>query len=118
MAHAEAEHCLRNIARLVAPGGYLFVSGVDLDVRTKVARDLGWTPLEELREEIHAGDPGMKGFWPWHYAGVEPLDKARQDWEVRYCAAFRLDNSEDRSKIDGPGSKVSDGVWESDPVAQ
>jgi len=28
---------LRNLARLVKPGGYLFVSGV----RSKVARDLG-----------------------------------------------------------------------------
>lgn len=37
----EAEACLRNVARLVKPGGYLFVSGVDLGVRTKVARDLG-----------------------------------------------------------------------------
>jgi 2-polyprenyl-3-methyl-5-hydroxy-6-metoxy-1,4-benzoquinol methylase len=41
MATADAEKCLRNIAQLVNPGGYLFVSGVDLDVRTKVALDLG-----------------------------------------------------------------------------
>ena len=36
MAPADAEKCLGNIAQLVSPGGYLFVSGVDLDVRTKV----------------------------------------------------------------------------------
>ena len=41
----EAEVCLRNLARLVKPGGYLFVSGVDLDVRSKVARELGWRPV-------------------------------------------------------------------------
>ena len=45
MAPADAEKCLGNIARLVSPGGYLFVSGVDLDVRTKVARELGWEPV-------------------------------------------------------------------------
>jgi chemotaxis methyl-accepting protein methylase len=44
MTPPEAERCLRNIAHLVAPGGYLVVSGIDLEVRTKVALELGWTP--------------------------------------------------------------------------
>jgi hypothetical protein len=44
MAPQDAETCLNNIANLVKPGGYLFVSGIDLDIRTKVAFDLGWTP--------------------------------------------------------------------------
>ena len=85
-----AERCLRNIARLVRPHGYLFVSGIDLDVRTKVANDLGWRPLKEMLEEIHGGDPIMKTFWPWHYGGLEPLNKKRQDWERRYAAAFHV----------------------------
>ena len=85
-----AERCLRSIARLVSPHGYLFVSGIDLDVRTKVANDLGWNPLQELLEEIHEGDPGMKGFWPLHYTGEEPLNKRRRDWKLRYAAAFQL----------------------------
>ena len=57
-----AERCLRNIARLVSPHGYLFVSGIDLDIRTKVADDLGWNPLQELLEEIHEGDPVHERF--------------------------------------------------------
>ena len=85
-----AEQCLRNIARLVRPYGYLFVSGVDLDVRTKVADDLGWHPLQELLEEIHEGDLCMKTFWPWHYGGLEPLNKKRRDWKRRYAAAFQV----------------------------
>ena len=85
-----AERCLRNIARLVSPHGYLFVSGIDLDIRTKVANDLGWNPLQELLEEIHEGDPGMRSFWPCHYAGLEPLNKKRQDWRIRYATAFQL----------------------------
>jgi SAM-dependent methyltransferase len=89
MDEASAEACLRNIARLVAPRGYLFVSGIDLDVRTKVAVDLGWSPLQELLEEIHHGDPCMSTFWPWHYAGLEPLNKKRRDWKRRYAAAFQ-----------------------------
>jgi SAM-dependent methyltransferase len=86
----EADRCLRSIARLVSPHGYLFVSGIDLDIRTKVAYDLGWSPLQELIEEIHEGDPCMKDFWPFHYAGLEPLNKRRRDWRTRYAAAFQL----------------------------
>jgi len=90
MPPSMAESGLRNIARLVRPGGYLFVSGIDLDVRTKVADDLGWRPLQDLLEEIHEGDPCMKAHWPWHYAGLEPLNKKRRDWKRRYAAAFQV----------------------------
>jgi SAM-dependent methyltransferase len=90
MSPAMAERCLRNIARLIRPHGYLFVSGVDLDVRTKVAGDLGWHPVQELLEEIHEGDPCMKTYWPWHYVGLEPLNKKRRDWKLRYAAAFQV----------------------------
>jgi len=90
MDERDAERCLRNIARLVRPYGHLFVSGVDLDVRTGVARDLGWLPSEELIDEIHEGDPCMRSYWPGHYAGLEPLDKKRSDWRIRYAAAFQL----------------------------
>ena len=47
MRPQEAEACLRNLARLVKPGGYLFVSGVDLSVRSEVARKLRWRPVTE-----------------------------------------------------------------------
>ena len=86
----EAERCLRNIARLVVPHGYLFVSGIDLDIRTKVASDLGCRPLQELLEEIHEADPSLRGKWPFNYAGLEPLNKKRRDWRIRYAAAFQL----------------------------
>lgn len=81
--------CLRNLARLVRTGGYLFVTGVDLDVRTKVALELGWEPIPELRAEIHDGDPLVRRDWPWRWWGVEPLDRRRRDWEIRYSAVFR-----------------------------
>jgi chemotaxis methyl-accepting protein methylase len=91
MDPAAAEKCLRNIARLAKPGGYLFVSGIDLDVRTKVALDLGWTPVRELLEEIHEGDPCLRRDWPWEYWGLEPLDKRRHDWQTYYAAVFKMD---------------------------
>ena len=90
MAPADAEKCLRNIARLVEPGGYLFVSGVDLDVRTKVALDLGWKPVRELMAEIHDGDPSVRADWPWHWWGLEPFDQRRSDWQIRYATVFQV----------------------------
>ena len=90
MAPAEAEKCLRSIGQLVSPGGYLFVSGVDLDVRTKVALDLGWEPVVELMAEIYDGDPSVRADWPWQWWGLEPLNRERHDWQTRYATAFRI----------------------------
>lgn len=86
----QAEDCLRKMGKLVKPGGYLFVSGVDLDVRTKVALDLNWHPVTDLIREIHEGDPSVTSVWPWNYCGLEPFDSNRKDWETRYASAFRL----------------------------
>jgi SAM-dependent methyltransferase len=90
MAPPDAERCLRNIAHLVDPGGYLFVSGIDLDIRTKVALELGWAPVPDLLEEIHNGDPSVRRDWPWKYWGLEPFDRKKRDWSVRYASAFQL----------------------------
>jgi chemotaxis methyl-accepting protein methylase len=87
---ASALACLRNLAQLVRPGGCLFVTGVDLDVRTQVARELGWQPVRELRAEIHDGDRLVRSDWPWRWWGLEPLDDRRADWEMRYTAAFQI----------------------------
>jgi chemotaxis methyl-accepting protein methylase len=85
-----AEACLRNLARLVKRGGYLFVSGVDLPVRTKVASDSGWQPVTDLIEEIHDGDPSLLRDWPLQYWGLEPFDRGKVDWKLRYASVFRL----------------------------
>jgi SAM-dependent methyltransferase len=90
MARADAEKCLGNTAQLVSPGGYLFASGVDLDVRTKVALDLGWEPVRELIVEIHDGDRSVRADWPWAWWGLEPFNRKRHDWQTRYAAAFRI----------------------------
>ena len=90
MPPPEAERVLRNLVRLLVPGGHLFVSGVDLDVRTKVARDLGWIPVPDLLEEIHEGDPSLRVSWPHKYWGLEPIDRKRSDWQIRYASVFRV----------------------------
>jgi len=86
-----AERCLWNFAPLVAPGGHLFLTGVDLDVRTRVAVELGWKPVEELMAEIHDGDPSVRGdWWPWEWWSLEPLDRRRRDWQIRYASVFQI----------------------------
>ena len=85
-----AENCLRNVAGLVGEGGRLFVSGVDLEVRAKVVRDLGWQPIPDLLEQIHDGDPCVRNDWPWRWWGLEPLDHSRRDWRMRYAAVFQV----------------------------
>ena len=90
MPPVEAEACLRNVARLVKGGGYLFVSGVDLGLRSKVAQELGWRPVTDLIMEIHEGDASLRHDWPLEYWGLEPFDLERCDWKHRYASVFQL----------------------------
>lgn len=90
MAPDAAEETLRNIGRLVKPGGYLFVSGVDLDVRSKVAREMGWQPVTDLLREVHEGDFSLQRGWPLEYYGLEPFCDDRRDWKIRYASVFQI----------------------------
>ncbi|MGD0445084.1 MAG: CheR family methyltransferase [Edaphobacter sp.] len=85
-----AQSCVRNIGRLVSPGGYIFVSGIDLDVRTKVALEMGWKPVTDFVRETHEGDTSIRRGWPLEYWGLEPLDDRRPDWQIRYASVFRI----------------------------
>jgi SAM-dependent methyltransferase len=93
MAAAAAERCLRNIGRMVKPGGYLFVSGVDLDMRAKVARDLGWKPIPELLREIHEGDASLRVGWPLQWWGLEPFCIDLADWKLRFASVFQINEA-------------------------
>ena len=86
----DAETCLRNVARLVKPGGYIVVSGIDLDVRTKVARAMNWKPVTELIREIHDGDSSLRLGWPLGYWALEPFRESLGDWRLRYASVFQL----------------------------
>ncbi len=104
----DAEKCLRNIARLVKPGGYLFVSGVDLQVRTKVASELCWEPVTDLIKEMHEGDPSLRTVWPWNYCALEPLDSRRADWNIRYASVFQIGEISDSTSGDAQGCPYED----------
>ena len=40
------------------------MSGVDLDVRTRLAQETGWKPVADLIKDIHEGGPSLKQSWP------------------------------------------------------
>lgn len=82
--------CLKNIARVLAPNGYLFIWGVDRDVRLQVVRDLGLTPVASRLAEIYSADDSALKAWPLLYWGVEPMSRGRRDWPIRYTTIFRL----------------------------
>ena len=116
----EAEFCLGNLARLVKGGGYLFVSGVDLDVRSKVAREFGWRPVTELIPEIHEGDPSLRRDWPLQYWAWSRSPKAEtigksgmlrfsrwRSTRYRRCPLERTINGEFNRKSAGHKSKWS-----------
>ena len=90
MVPRDAEKCLRNIGRIVKPGGHLFVYGLDLDVRTKIALEGAWTPVTDSIREIHEGDHSLRVAWPLHYWSLEPLDDRRSDWQLRYASFFQI----------------------------
>lgn len=90
MPPGSAATCLSNIARLVKPGGYLFVSGVDLEVKARVARKMGWKPVIELIREVYEGDVSLIEGWPMHYWGIEPFSQDVPDWKTRYAAVFQI----------------------------
>jgi SAM-dependent methyltransferase len=108
MKPPQAEKCLRNLPHFVTPGGYLFVSGIDLDVRTKVAVDLKWVPIPDHMEEIHDGDSSVRRDWPWQYWGLEPFDSKRPGWQNRYAAVFRLGSQGE--------SRVAEATFDSSPA--
>jgi SAM-dependent methyltransferase len=88
MSPERSEVCLRNLARLVAPDGYLVVSGADLDLRRRILGELGFVPVTVRCEEIHAAED-VHAAWPLRFWGLEPIDRTRQDWPARYATVFR-----------------------------
>jgi hypothetical protein len=77
----------------VNPGGYLFVSGVDVEVRAKVACELQWKPILDLFEQMYNADQSDRNDWPWEWWGLEPIDYRRHDWQLRYGVAFQLNRA-------------------------
>jgi chemotaxis methyl-accepting protein methylase len=99
MKEHESANCLRNIVKLVKPGGLLLCRGVDLDVRERVARQFRLQPISQRIEELHEINVRERRGWPWEYWGLEPLDKTRKDWVRRYATIFQVPSSSEDAAV-------------------
>lgn len=89
MDDAQAAACLSGIVGLVKPGGYLVVDGVDLDVKYKVIRRFNLKPITHDLDAIYLAGPHKRG-WPWIRWGLEPINRGRRDWPIRYSTIFKV----------------------------
>lgn len=79
-----------NLCRLVSPGGYLFINGMDTDVRIRLTKRLGLEPVATLVEEIHEDARVDRGdSWAGYYFGREPFSRRSKDWLRKYATIFR-----------------------------
>jgi chemotaxis methyl-accepting protein methylase len=89
----KARIAFRNAFRLLKRRSVMFVDGMDHDLRTRLTRRYGLTPLtfkldqiyREAREERGAG-------WPYNYWGIEPFLLHPHHWQRRYGTIFVRDD--------------------------
>jgi len=86
---SKAKHAFKNIVSVMRPRSVLFCEGMDLDLRTRLTRQFGLEPLEYEIEKIHEdGRVSRRNGWPYHYWGLEPFARNRNDWRRRYSTIF------------------------------
>ena len=90
MDESTASRGFTRVLRLVKPDAYVMVSGIDEDVRERVAREFKLTPVMERLEDVYYGDPSLVAGWPFRYWGLEPIDKKHPHWTVRYAPVFKV----------------------------
>jgi chemotaxis methyl-accepting protein methylase len=103
LSDLEADACLENIMRLVAPGGYLCLWNVDLELKMRYVRGSGLKPICENMEQIYQADETAVNAWPWVYWALEPLDKTKQDWMLRYPFVYQVPVSHPQTQISKTG---------------
>ena len=82
------ERCIRNLLKLLRPGGIFVVDGMDQDLRASLFPALGLEPQPDRVEEINNAEPDKRN-WPWDRWAHEPIDRKRVDWRSRYCTIFK-----------------------------
>ena len=89
MSDDHAKMGLHTMAGILENGGYLCVSGVNLDVKARTLQGLGFNPEVSGIRAIHHGYPPMLDEWPVNYWGLEPYDPHHWDHDFRYATLFR-----------------------------
>ncbi|MFZ1683329.1 MAG: CheR family methyltransferase [Candidatus Zixiibacteriota bacterium] len=86
---ADSKLAFFNLCSLLKPRAALFIDGMDLDMKQRLTRQVGLTPMLDEIETIHADAYEERGTsWPAIYWGLEPLSRSRKDWTYRYSTIF------------------------------
>ncbi len=89
MNEAMAAQAFANLASAMAPHGALFVHGIDLDLRERLAARHGLAPVAWRIAEIHDEDSVRRNAWPFYYWGLEPLEPDHPRFAMRYSSIYR-----------------------------
>jgi chemotaxis protein methyltransferase CheR len=91
---ADSKLAFFNLCSLLKPRAALFIDGMDLDMKQRLTKQVGLTPVLDEIEEIHADAYEERGTsWPAIYWGLEPLSRSRKDWTYRYSTIFTRDQT-------------------------
>jgi chemotaxis methyl-accepting protein methylase len=97
MKPADSKLAFFNLCSLLNPRAALFIDGMDLDMKQRLTRQVGLTPLMDEIEAIHADAYEERGTsWPSIYWGLEPLSRSRKDWSYRYSTIFTRELTENK----------------------
>lgn len=84
-----ARQAFQNLTGVMRPGGALFVSGMDSDMRVRLTRTARLTPVEDRIEEIHDDARVDRGTsWAHQYWGREPFSRRSSDWVRKFSTIF------------------------------
>lgn len=84
-----ARRAFDNITRLLKPGSFVFLDGMDLDLRVQLTRQWGLEPLDyKVRATYgHSRAHAPKRWWKYYY-GSEPYFPLARDKLARYGTIF------------------------------
>lgn len=87
-----ARRLFQNAVALLKSRAALFVDGMDLDMRVRLARQHQLVPLTFEMIRIHEEARLVRGDrYPWFAAGLEPFSTWRRNREFRYATIFLRD---------------------------
>lgn len=88
MADSMASQAFTSLVNVLRPEGALFVTGMDLDLRTLLSKQYCLNPIDFDLRAIHEEDHIKRGWWPWQYWSLEPFSDRRFDYLSRYATIY------------------------------
>ncbi len=86
----QSREAFKNITRILKRSGYMFINGMDVDMRVKLTKLLKLKPIDYLIEEIHNDARVDRGAgWAGAYWGRQPFSKSAREWMRKQCTIFQ-----------------------------